>query len=68
MPIEVDNSICDNTSSYVADTVANEHKVDHPYPSRTEKADLANKTGLSVEQIVHWMSNVRKRRLIPLLR
>lgn len=42
--------------------------VDHPYPSREQKAELAQRTGLSVPQIVHWMSNVRKRRLIPLLR
>lgn len=41
---------------------------DHPYPSRAQKAELAVRTGLTVPQIVHWMSNVRKRRLIPLLR
>jgi hypothetical protein len=41
---------------------------DHPYPTRAQKAELAARTGLTVAQIVHWMSNVRKRRLIPLLR
>ena len=41
---------------------------DHPYPNKKQKQELAELSGLTVKQIVHWMSNVRKRRLLPLLR
>mmetsp|Transcript_32487 Transcript_32487/g.54348 ORF Transcript_32487/g.54348 Transcript_32487/m.54348 type:complete len:389 (+) Transcript_32487:343-1509(+) len=43
-----------------------EHR-DNPYPSRAQKSQLAAHTGLTIAQVVHWMSNIRKRRLIPLL-
>lgn len=41
---------------------------DHPYPTKKEKEDLARKTGMGLKQIMHWMSNVRKRRFLPLIR
>eukprot|EP01031_Cornospumella_fuschlensis_P029042 gene29042-35055_t len=40
---------------------------EHPYPTRKEKEDLARKTGMGLKQIMHWMSNVRKRRFLPLI-
>ncbi|EKX36810.1 hypothetical protein GUITHDRAFT_145443 [Guillardia theta CCMP2712] len=33
----------------------------NPFPNLLEKQQLANATGLSVEQIVHWFNNARKR-------
>ncbi len=41
---------------------------DNPYPNRRQKQDLASLTGMTLKQIVHWMSNIRKRRFMPLLR
>lgn len=39
--------------------------LDYPYPSREEKQEFADKTGLEVQQINTWFCNVRKRH--PLL-
>eukprot|EP01034_Spumella_vulgaris_P022849 gene22849-29023_t len=39
----------------------------NPYPSSREKKELAVDTGMTVPQVVHWMSNMRKRKLVPLL-
>eukprot|EP00960_Hanusia_phi_P050279 760124-Hanusia_phi.AAC.3 len=33
----------------------------NPFPNLLEKQQLANATGLTVEQIVHWFNNARKR-------
>ncbi len=43
------------------------HNVEHPYPTKRQKSELALLSGLTQKQIVHWMSNIRKRRLLPLL-
>lgn len=40
----------------------------HPYPEDYEKAELAEKTGLTVEQVSYWFVNQRKRVWQPLLR
>jgi hypothetical protein len=42
--------------------------IDNPYPNRKQKQELATATGMTLKQIVHWMSNIRKRRFMPLLR
>lgn len=39
----------------------------HPYPAEKEKADLANQTGLTVNQISNWFINARRRILQPIL-
>ncbi|KAI9311062.1 homeobox KN domain-containing protein, partial [Dichotomocladium elegans] len=39
----------------------------HPYPSEKEKIQLANRTGLTVNQISNWFINARRRILQPLL-
>ncbi|XP_078616371.1 uncharacterized protein LOC144884774 [Branchiostoma floridae x Branchiostoma japonicum] len=35
--------------------------LDHPYPSRAEKYDLAKLTGLTVKQVSTWFQNTRRR-------
>ena len=40
----------------------------HPYPSRKEKMDLSQATGMSPGQISNWCINFRGRRLRPLVR
>ena len=35
--------------------------IEYPYPSKKKKLELAEKTGLSVEQIASWMSKERKK-------
>ncbi|RCH98895.1 Homeobox protein Meis3 [Rhizopus azygosporus] len=39
----------------------------HPYPAEKEKIDLAQKTGLTVNQISNWFINARRRILQPML-
>ncbi|KAI9250736.1 hypothetical protein BY458DRAFT_524449 [Sporodiniella umbellata] len=39
----------------------------HPYPAEKEKAELAQKTGLTVNQISNWFINARRRILQPML-
>ncbi|KAG0168564.1 hypothetical protein DFQ29_010099 [Apophysomyces sp. BC1021] len=39
----------------------------HPYPSEKEKADLAHRTGLTMNQISNWFINARRRILQPML-
>lgn len=43
-----------------------EHQ-DDPYPNQTEKEMLARRSGLTVKQVVDWMTNMRKRRLHPVI-
>uniref|UniRef100_A0A7S3CYD5 Homeobox domain-containing protein n=1 Tax=Palpitomonas bilix TaxID=652834 RepID=A0A7S3CYD5_9EUKA len=40
----------------------------HPYPEDYEKAQLAEKTGLTTEQVSYWFVNQRKRVWQPLLK
>jgi hypothetical protein len=44
-----------------------EHQED-PYPTQSEKEMLARHAGLTVKQVVDWLTNTRKRRLHPILR
>ncbi|CEG81275.1 Putative Homeodomain-containing protein [Rhizopus microsporus] len=39
----------------------------HPYPTEREKQELADETGLGVNQISNWFINARRRILQPLL-
>ncbi|KAG1446006.1 hypothetical protein G6F46_012069 [Rhizopus delemar] len=39
----------------------------HPYPAEKEKIDLAQQTGLTVNQISNWFINARRRILQPML-
>lgn len=39
----------------------------HPYPAEKEKAELAQRTGLTVSQISNWFINARRRILQPML-
>eukprot|EP01034_Spumella_vulgaris_P034715 gene34715-42818_t len=41
---------------------------ERPYPTSTEKKQLAASTGLTTQQVNHWMSNNRKRKLVKLVR
>lgn len=43
-----------------------DHK-QHPYPSEKEKLHLAQRTGLTVNQISNWFINARRRILQPML-
>lgn len=40
---------------------------DDPYPTQAEKESLALRGGVSVKQVVDWMTNMRKRRLHPVI-
>ena len=46
---------------------AKQRKTEEERELLKQKQELAHITGMAVKQIVHWMSNVRKRRLLPLL-
>jgi len=39
--------------------------VRHPYPTPTEKKELARETGLSIKQTNNWFTNTRKRFWVP---
>ena len=39
--------------------------IEKPYPSQQDKAVLASKLGMSVHQVQHWFSNMRKRKYFP---
>lgn len=39
----------------------------NPYPNTAEKEELAERTGLSIQQVVDWTTNFRKRTIKPLL-
>ncbi|KAL2830364.1 hypothetical protein BJY01DRAFT_254682 [Aspergillus pseudoustus] len=38
------------------------HNLDHPYPTKAEKAELANETGMTRTQINNWFLNARRRK------
>lgn len=39
----------------------------HPYPSEKEKADLMKATGLTLNQVINWFINARRRIVVPML-
>ena len=43
-----------------------EHNTD-PYPSPLEKSNLASETNLSVHQVTTWLTNFRKRIILPIV-
>ena len=53
-----------NLPSYAKDILSNwfrEH-VDHPYPTQSEKVELSEQAGLSVQKVDNWFINERSRK------
>lgn len=40
-------------------------RADHPYPSKAEKQQLQQQTGLSSLQLTNWLANARRRSALP---
>ncbi|UPK97539.1 hypothetical protein LCI18_008474 [Fusarium solani-melongenae] len=40
-------------------------RADHPYPSKAEKRQLQQQTGLSSLQLTNWLANARRRSALP---